>query len=314
MIVLQNNPFFGRPNRFGFGNQNRNVQQVSAAAEGAQQVMEQQQAMAEQTMEQQAIAAQAMEQQQTAIGQATQEQLDGQCPPEPCSQPCLPGYGCPDPPGPMSPQGLQGCFGATDLQGISGPAGAAASICIGSVTTGEPGSQAAVINSGTQQDAILNFVIPRGDTGTGGAPEVLAAVDSIPQTSVAGGALAFHDTPLISGLAITRVAGSADVQIVQPGIYQVAFDGTVSVGAHMSIPAMVQIRMYLDGAPVTGAMTRHTFTSTSEAATVSFHVPFQVGNVPANVQVVVDGAGFVFENITMTVMRMGDATAVRTAT
>ena len=68
VIVLQNNPFFGRPNRFGFGNQNRNVQQSPADADSARQVMEQQQAVVEQAMEQQqAAVAQAMEQQQAML-------------------------------------------------------------------------------------------------------------------------------------------------------------------------------------------------------------------------------------------------------
>lgn len=210
--------------------------------------------------------------------------------------------------------GPAGATGVAGERGPMGPAGQAATIRIGNVCTGEPGSLAEVNNSGTQIDAILNFVIPRGDTGTGGAPQVLAAVESAAQTSRAGCALIFRDTPLLSGSAITRPAGAADVQIAQPGVYQVAFDGTVSVSAGMSIPAAVLVRLYLDGVPVTGAAARHTFASTGEMATVSFHVPFAISGTPATVQVVVDETGFIFEDITMTIIRLGDATAVRTAT
>lgn len=46
---------------------------------------------------------------------------------------------------------------------VPGPAG---TIQIGTVTTGAAGSSAAVTNSGTAQAAILNFTIPKGDTGT----------------------------------------------------------------------------------------------------------------------------------------------------
>ena len=46
--------------------------------------------------------------------------------------------------------------------------GSGATIQIGTVTTGVPGSDAQVTNSGTAQDAIFNFVIPRGAPGTGG--------------------------------------------------------------------------------------------------------------------------------------------------
>lgn len=46
-----------------------------------------------------------------------------------------------------------------------GTDGEAATIQIGTVTTGEPGTQASVTNTGTQNAAVLNFTIPRGNTG-----------------------------------------------------------------------------------------------------------------------------------------------------
>lgn len=45
----------------------------------------------------------------------------------------------------------------------------AATVDVGTVTTGAAGSSASVTNSGTNQQAVLNFVIPRGDTGAVGA-------------------------------------------------------------------------------------------------------------------------------------------------
>lgn len=39
------------------------------------------------------------------------------------------------------------------------------SVTVGTVTTGEPGTQANVTNRGTDKDAILDLTIPRGDTG-----------------------------------------------------------------------------------------------------------------------------------------------------
>lgn len=41
-----------------------------------------------------------------------------------------------------------------------------ASVTVGTVTTGNPGTQASVVNSGTDKDAVLDFTIPRGDTGS----------------------------------------------------------------------------------------------------------------------------------------------------
>lgn len=54
--------------------------------------------------------------------------------------------------------------------GEDGTDGAAATITVGTVTTGAEGSQAQVTNSGTANAAILDFVIPKGATGDGGVP------------------------------------------------------------------------------------------------------------------------------------------------
>lgn len=55
---------------------------------------------------------------------------------------------------------------------IPGPAG---TIQIGTVTTGAAGTSAAVTNSGTPEAAILNFTIPKGDSGTLDSASLLAA-------------------------------------------------------------------------------------------------------------------------------------------
>lgn len=64
---------------------------------------------------------------------------------------------------PAGPQGPQG------EPGTPGAAGANASVTVGSTTTSAPGSNAAVTNSGTAQNAVFNFTIPRGATGPQGA-------------------------------------------------------------------------------------------------------------------------------------------------
>ena len=59
--------------------------------------------------------------------------------------------------------------GSIGPAGASGPAGTAATIAIGTVTTGAAGTQASVTNSGTSSAAVLNFIIPQGaDGGSGG--------------------------------------------------------------------------------------------------------------------------------------------------
>ena len=76
--------------------------------------------------------------------------------------------------GATGPQGEKGNTGATGPQGEQGPQGEpgpagedgkAATITVGSVTTAQPGTSAAVSNSGTPNAAVLDFVIPQGEKG-----------------------------------------------------------------------------------------------------------------------------------------------------
>jgi hypothetical protein len=63
---------------------------------------------------------------------------------------------------------LWGILAQAGGAGPTGPPGAAATISVGSVTTGGAGSQATVTNSGTASAAVLNFTIPQGAAGVGG--------------------------------------------------------------------------------------------------------------------------------------------------
>ena len=49
-----------------------------------------------------------------------------------------------------------------------GTPGPAATVTVGTTTTGTPGSDASVVNVGTTSNAVLDFTIPRGDTGDKG--------------------------------------------------------------------------------------------------------------------------------------------------
>lgn len=62
-------------------------------------------------------------------------------------------------------KGDKGDKGDTGAQGIQGIQGLSATVRIGTTTTGEPGTQASVRNSGTESNAVLDFTIPRGDVG-----------------------------------------------------------------------------------------------------------------------------------------------------
>lgn len=203
-------------------------------------------------------------------------------------------------------------MGETGPIGETGPTGAAATITIGNVTTGDPGTEASVINTGTPEDAVFDFVIPRGEPGGGGeAPEVLATVDTTPQPTSANGALIFNETPLVSGTSITHTAGSPNVQINQSGIYQAFFNGTAMIDAGTTIPSTLTVQLTLDGVPITGAIARHTFTASNEEVTLSINAPFPVNGI-GNLEVITSDAGYTFEDASLTVVRLGDSTNLRT--
>lgn len=52
--------------------------------------------------------------------------------------------------------------------GTQGPPGDSATVEIGSVVTGDPGTPVSIVNVGTATHAILNFVVPKGDQGEQG--------------------------------------------------------------------------------------------------------------------------------------------------
>ena len=67
------------------------------------------------------------------------------------------------PQGPAGPQGPQG------PQGAAGTAGTAATVQVGTTMTVPSGTPASVLNSGTTNAAVLNFLIPQGPAGLIGA-------------------------------------------------------------------------------------------------------------------------------------------------
>ena len=70
--------------------------------------------------------------------------------------------------GPAGPKGDPGAQGPKGDPGAQGPAGRSGTIAVGTVTTGEPGSDAKVTNVGTATDAVFDFVIPQGEPGEPG--------------------------------------------------------------------------------------------------------------------------------------------------
>ncbi len=69
----------------------------------------------------------------------------------------------------MLPGGIQGVQGPTGPQGEIGPTGPAINLTIGDVTTGDENSYAKVVDTGSGNNHILNFVIPKGEPGNPGS-------------------------------------------------------------------------------------------------------------------------------------------------
>jgi hypothetical protein len=88
-----------------------------------------------------------------------------------------------------------------------GAAGEAATITVGTVTTGAAGSDVIITNVGDEQDAILDFTIPRGATGASGAGsgDMVAAQNL---SDVASAATAFSN---IKQAATTTATGVVEL-------------------------------------------------------------------------------------------------------
>ena len=77
-------------------------------------------------------------------------------------------------------QAESGAFNGKD--GQPGKDGAAATVTVGTVTTGEPGTDAAVTNTGTANAAVLDFVIPKGEKGDPGDSNITEIEPGASQT------------------------------------------------------------------------------------------------------------------------------------
>ncbi len=104
-------------------------------------------------------------------------------------------------------------------KGDTGPAGTAATVDVGSTTTGAPGTPATVVNSGTTVDAILEFTIPqgaKGDTGNTGSTGAKGDQGTAATATV--------------GTTTTGGAGSSAVVVNSGSISAAIFDFTIPRG------------------------------------------------------------------------------------
>ena len=117
--------------------------------------------------------------------------------------------------------------------------GSTVSVNVGETTTGEPGTNANVTNSGDETNVVLNFTIPRGDPG----PENLVIITATASTTVQGEYI--PDTTYTKALADIQANKAVMIKLENvPGRYYIPYSssnaeilasaGTVS-GSNQSI-------------------------------------------------------------------------------
>ena len=149
---------------------------------------------------------------------------------------------------PKGEKGDKGDAGTNGVDGTNGTDGAAATITVGTVTTGAPGTGVIVSNSGTSSAAVLDFTIPRGADGSGSGDVIGPAssatnnvalfADASGKLLKDGGALGTAAFSASTAFA-TAVQGSLADSAVQPGdLATVATTGSYNdLSSKPTIPA-----------------------------------------------------------------------------
>ena len=188
-------------------------------------------------------------------------------------------------------------------------------MAVGNVTTGDPGTQASVTNSGTEQEATLDFVIPQGPTGptgetgpTGSAPpaDFLNAYSTPPQGADSGSSLIFDRNGDSNGTSVTHALNSSDVVVQQPGFYSVSFNGAVSPVASATFPLSVLLSLEQNGTNVAGAAARSSLQSADQINNMAFSQIVNVTSAPATFTVSNTGGPILYSDAAITVSRIGD--------
>ena len=157
---------------------------------------------------------------------------------------------------PKGDQGIQG------IQGIQGETGTAATVTVGTTTTGVPGTNASVTNTGSSSAASFDFTIPRGDTGATGPAGTVAIGTTTTGAAGSSASVTNTGTSTAANLEFTIPKGDQGIQGVQ-GVQGVQGDtgpaGTVAIGTTTTGAA--------------GSSASVTNTGTSTAANLEFTIP-----------------------------------------
>ena len=163
-----------------------------------------------------------------------------------------------------------------------------------------------MVNSGTNQDAILDFTIPQGANGSAAPLQLLSAYSTPPQPGTSGGTLSFDKNSNVNGSAITHTEGSPDFSITEPGVYNASFNGALAPGSDSTFPLNLRVYLQQDGNPMSGASAIHTFQSASDTSTLSFSHPVSVSSTPSTLQIGVQGGNYLYSDNSLTINKLGD--------
>ena len=173
------------------------------------------------------------------------------------------------------------------------------------MTTGAPGTSAAVQNSGTAQNAVFNFTIPKGDTGSAPPVSLLCAYSTPSQGVSSGSPILFDRNALTFGSDISHTPGSGTFTISNPGVYSAEFHGVLSPAPGSSFPLNLVTSLTLNGSVVPGASVPYNLQSAADASEQSFSIPVSICSPPATLQVTVSGGKSTVDAVTMTLTRLG---------
>ena len=132
------------------------------------------------------------------------------------------------------PAGPQGDPGEPGPQGDPGTPGAAATITVGTTTTGEAGTEAAVTNSGTTSAAVLNFTIPKGAKGDKGDKGDTGDTGPAGTTTFAG----LTDQPTDNAALKTALDAKADQTAVDAKVSSVTAGKGISITGSATAPVV----------------------------------------------------------------------------
>ena len=190
--------------------------------------------------------------------------------------------------------------------GAAGVAGTAATVQVGTTTTGAPGTNASVTNTGTDSNAVLNFVIPAGATGASAAesrPSVLAVQDTTEQALTENTPVSFAVNLLQSGTDLTHAAGSNQITVETPGIYQAAFTAEVSPTGTATLPLTISLSLEQGTTILETSST--TMTTAEQSNTLAWNIPFTVTAAPEVLQILSDGTDVILNRATLTINKIG---------